>query len=75
VERIALEGADDPAIGAALEAILFARNRTMADAIAPLVGGQKVHLVVIGAAHLVGDRGLLALLSARGLQVRQLPRQ
>lgn len=75
VERIALEGADDPATAAALEAILFARNRTMADAIAPLVGGPKVHLVVIGAAHLVGDRGLLALLSARGLQVRQLPRE
>lgn len=75
VERIALEGADDPAVATALEAMLFARNRTMAEAITPLVGGPKVHLVVVGAAHLVGDRGLLALLSARGLQVRQLPRE
>jgi len=57
------------------EVLYFARNRKMAERIAPLVGAPRTHLVVVGAGHLVGDEGLVALLRRRGFEVRQLTRE
>ena len=75
VARLVLENANDPRYQALYQQLYFERNRKMADAIEPLVGGNEVHLVAVGAAHLVGPEGLVALMAKRGLQVRQLPRE
>jgi uncharacterized protein len=73
--RLVFEDAGDPAAQPLLETIFYARNRIMVDHLAPLVGAGRVHLAVVGAGHVVGERGVLALLTARGFQVRQVPRE
>lgn len=72
VEAATFERAGDPQLAAMYEAVFFARNRTMAAKLAPLADGPRVHLAVVGAGHLVGPKGVLALLAGKGLLVRQL---
>jgi hypothetical protein len=72
VEAATFERADDPELAALYEAIFFARNRAMAAQLAAFAGGPRVVLAAVGAGHVVGPKGVLALLEARGLVVRQL---
>jgi uncharacterized protein YbaP (TraB family) len=48
------------------------RNRAMADKIVQMLNGSEVVLVGVGAGHLTGGTGLVALLKARGFPVRRL---
>ncbi|MFO6447260.1 TraB/GumN family protein [Erythrobacter sp. NE805] len=54
------------------EALLTARNRRWAEAVAALLAEGKRPLVAVGAAHLVGPEGLAALLQAKGYRLRRL---
>jgi hypothetical protein len=56
------------------EAMYFERNREMASGIARIVDGGGQSFVVVGAAHVVGEQGIPALLAARGYVVRRLPK-
>ena len=60
----------DPALR---DALLAGRNRRWDDAIAALLEQPERPLVAVGAAHLVGPEGLVALLEARGYSVTRLP--
>lgn len=53
------------------EQIYSARNRAMAQRIGRLLTAGGNHFVVVGAAHLVGEDGLVALLRQAGLTVEQ----
>jgi uncharacterized protein YbaP (TraB family) len=48
------------------------RNRTMAERIADLARSGKTTFVAVGSLHLVGPRGVVALLRERGMAVRAL---
>jgi len=48
------------------------RNRTMTERIASIVRSGKTTFVAVGALHLVGANGVVALLRARGFNVRAL---
>lgn len=48
------------------------RNRAMTDGIVKLQRSGGTHFVVVGAGHLLGDQGIIALLQKRGQQPRQL---
>lgn len=50
--------------------LLVARNRAWLPRLTEAFKGDVPHLVVVGAAHLVGPDGLLALLKAQGLEPR-----
>jgi len=52
---------------------LYARNVAMAEKIGAVVTSSESHFVAVGAAHLVGPRGILALLRQKGFTVRQVP--
>jgi uncharacterized protein YbaP (TraB family) len=67
--------ASDPELAPMYQAVFYDRNRAMTDKLAALAGAPKVHLAVVGAGHLVGEHGILAVLAARGLRVRQLERE
>lgn len=69
-ELIAEQWLDDPRLTTFHEAILGERNRQMARTIDRRAGGTW--FVVVGAAHLVGDDGVPALLAASGWQVAQV---
>jgi uncharacterized protein YbaP (TraB family) len=54
------------------EALLTGRNRRWAEALAPMLEQAPRPLIAVGAAHLVGPDGLVALLKARGYRLRRL---
>jgi uncharacterized protein YbaP (TraB family) len=54
------------------EAVFFARNETMAAQLAALGGDGKRRFVVLGAGHMVGPRGIPALLASRGFRVQRV---
>jgi len=64
----------DPALDPFFEALYFERNQHMARGIAEIVDRGGPALVVVGAAHVVGARGIPALLAADGYSVRQVPK-
>lgn len=51
------------------ERLLTARNRAWMPRLTQLLGGESKQLIMVGAAHLVGPDGLVALLKAAGLAV------
>jgi uncharacterized protein YbaP (TraB family) len=51
------------------EALIYRRNERWADQVAGMLEDDEDVLVVVGAMHLVGDRGLPALLRERGYRV------
>ena len=55
----------------ALEAVIYARNRSWAAAL-PQVIGNKSTFIAVGAGHLPGPEGLLNLLRARGFRVARV---
>ncbi len=51
------------------DALIYDRNARWADQVSRMLGGDEDVLVVVGAMHLVGERGLPALLADRGFRV------
>jgi len=54
------------------DALLVQRNRSWIDKIVNYLDDQEDYLVVVGAAHLVGDDGVVDLLAKRGVAISQL---
>ena len=54
------------------EKLIFERNRTMAARIEELLKSGQGCFVVVGAAHLVGDEGIVAILKRKGYRVEQM---
>ncbi|WP_298267048.1 TraB/GumN family protein [Geobacter sp.] len=61
----------DPSLEPVFEKLIFARNRAMAAAIERRMQGKGPVFVVVGAAHLVGPRGIVELLRRKGYRVEQ----
>jgi uncharacterized protein YbaP (TraB family) len=55
-----------------MERLVTARNRRWLPRIEELLAGSEEAMVVVGALHLVGENGLVALLGERGYSVEQL---
>lgn len=53
------------------EKLFFNRNRAMAAGIERLMAERQRPFVVVGAGHLVGKRGIVAILRSKGYQVEQ----
>jgi len=70
IERLVMADVkSDPII---YDRLLVSRNRTWLPKIEALFSRPRHAFIVVGAAHLVGPDGLVALLKARGYQVTQL---
>ncbi len=63
-----LESGDSPEIQAFMRRLLEDRNVGMAEKIAGYLNAPGTTFVLVGAAHLTGPEGIVALLEARGLQ-------
>lgn len=53
------------------EVLIYERNERWAEQVSEMLRGDHDVLVVVGAMHLVGDRGLPALLEKRGFRVQR----
>jgi uncharacterized protein YbaP (TraB family) len=54
---------------ALMEAMLYSRNDRMTAKIADMLQGKEKVFVIVGAAHMLGDRGILKQLEKRGFKV------
>jgi uncharacterized protein len=54
------------------EKMLYGRNPAMLSKIEIFLAGNQVHFVAVGALHLIGKRGLVEMLRAKGYAVTQL---
>jgi uncharacterized protein YbaP (TraB family) len=74
LERLLAEMRAQTTVGArfTVDAILLGRHPQMVRRIESLLAGGKVHLIAVGALHLVGPQGLVELLRARGYTVTEL---
>jgi uncharacterized protein YbaP (TraB family) len=54
------------------EALIFARNRRWLPELERLAASGEPAMVIVGAGHLVGEHGLVALLRRRGHEVVQV---
>jgi len=63
---------ESPAFSAIYEELFFKRNRQMSKKIQAFLSGEKVSFVVVGAGHLVGDKGIVELLKLKGFKVERL---
>jgi len=69
VEKLLLEGFEEsPEL---FKELVTDRNRNWLGQVEELIGGDRDALVVVGALHLVGDGGLVALLHDKGYAVEQ----
>lgn len=64
--------ARDPSASTYYERWLYGRNVAMVDDLERLAADGRKHFVVVGAAHLVGARGMLRLMRDRGWTATQL---
>jgi hypothetical protein len=72
LEEIALRPIErSPEFAPFYDKVLFERNERMAARLAQLALDGRVRLVVVGAGHMLGSRGIPALLSARGFEIRK----
>jgi uncharacterized protein YbaP (TraB family) len=70
-ELIAEQMLDDPRLVAYHDRILLQRNQRMAERILARLRAGETWFVVVGAAHLVGEKSVPRLLSERGFAVAQ----
>lgn len=61
-----------PSFVSIYDILFFRRNEDMANDIKSFLGSDGTYFVVIGAGHLVGDRGIPGLLKKAGYQVRRM---
>jgi uncharacterized protein YbaP (TraB family) len=65
---------ENPELRPMYEKLFYERNVRMAGKLGELLEKRGVWCVVVGAGHVVGPQGLVALLRKQGHRVRQLPR-
>ncbi len=54
------------------EQLLDERNEGMVDGIVEFLAGEGTYFVLVGAAHLIGEKGIIALLEEAGIEAEQL---
>jgi len=74
LEKILFEDAvtEYPAFVSIYDSLFFKRNINMANTIRGFLDGEGTYFVVVGAGHLVGDKGIPALLRNAGFDVGRL---
>lgn len=73
MEKLIVQDAEsDPRNEPMLRRLIYDRNRSMAEKLLTYAKPGQACFVVVGAAHMVGDQGLVALLRRQGFDVQQL---
>jgi len=62
---------EDSRLSGAYEKLIYERNRSMAGKIEGYLKTKGTYFVVVGAAHLIGDKGIIEILRGKGYRVVQ----
>jgi len=60
-----------PAFSSIYDSLIYARNRQMAKKIEDMLSTKGVYFVVVGSAHLIGDKGIVDALIDKGYEVER----
>jgi hypothetical protein len=72
IERLlSKDGAEGKKMASLNEKLLYSRNREMASRIENLLRAKETAFVIVGAGHLVGEKGIIALLRQKGYSIEQ----
>jgi uncharacterized protein len=63
---------NDSTAAAMYDKLLYTRNRNMVSKMTEYLQTRETYFVIVGAGHLVGEKGIVEILKKRGYQVRQL---
>jgi uncharacterized protein YbaP (TraB family) len=63
---------EDKGLSFIFEKLIYERNRKMASKIEDFLRTSETYFVIVGAGHLVGDRGIVGILKGKGYLVEQL---
>jgi uncharacterized protein YbaP (TraB family) len=63
---------EDAAMASVIDKLIYRRNARMTEKIRGYLATTDTYFVVVGAAHLVGDRGVIEMLRREGYRVNQL---
>ena len=74
MEALVFRDQASPEFRPVYEKLFYERNARMAEALGKLLAQPRTWFVVVGAGHVVGPQGLVALLEGQGHRVRQLPK-
>lgn len=64
--------AENPEFQPLMKKLIFDRNVAMAGKIQGYLSSGKTYFVIVGAGHLVGDKGIISLLRDKGFRIEQL---
>ena len=63
---------EDSRMSSVYEKLILERNRSMASKIEEFLRNKEIYFAVVGAAHLVGNQGIIEILKGKGYLVEQL---
>jgi uncharacterized protein YbaP (TraB family) len=69
---LAKSAGGDQMMASIYEKLLYARNRSMSSRIEDLLRSKDTCFVIVGAGHLVGNKGIVELLRAKGYAIEQM---
>ena len=73
MESILTRGiSEDKGLSSIFEKLIYGRNKKMVSKIEDFLRTQEIYFVIVGAGHLVGDRGIIEILKGKGYIVEQL---
>ena len=73
LERIMTKSIDeDKRLSSIYEILIYDRNKNMASKIADFLKMKETYFVIVGAGHLVGNKGIVEILKAKGYRVEQM---
>ena len=73
LERIMTKSIDeDKRLSSIYEILIYNRNKNMASKIADFLKMKETYFVIVGAGHLVGNKGIVEILKSRGYRVEQM---
>lgn len=65
-------GSDEGSLSQVYEKLMYQRNRNMTSKIEGYLKKRETSFVIVGAGHLVGDRGIIESLKSKGYTIEQL---
>lgn len=72
MESILKSAAEDEKISLVYEKLVYERNRNMVSRIEEFLKTKNTHFIIVGAGHLVGDKGIIEILKEKRYLVKKL---